>query len=178
MTPAKTDGRIERGDHTRRLILGRAADIASVEGLDGLSIGRLATELGVSKSGVFAHFGSKEELQLATIAAAREIYVDTIVTPARAAAAPGLAHLRSLWDYWLDYTEQRIFPGGCFFIQTVAEFDSRPGRIRDALREARTDWMALIVRSIAKAQRLGELDPGLDAAQLAFELDAYARAAA
>jgi AcrR family transcriptional regulator len=173
-----TDGRILRGEATRRAILRHAADIASVEGLEGLSIGRLATELGVSKSGVFAHFGSKEELQLATIAAAREIYVDTIVTPAREDSGPGLARLRSLWEHWLDYAERRIFPGGCFFIQTVAEFDSRPGRIRDALREARTDWMALIERSIVKAQQLGELDPHLNAAQLAFELDAYGRAAA
>src|SRR5690242_4413983 len=172
-----TDGRVLRGEATRRAILRRAADIASVEGLEGLSIGRLATELGVSKSGVFAHFGSKEELQLATVAAAREIYVQTIVDPART-AAPGMARLRRLWECWLDYAEQRIFPGGCFFVQTYAEFDARPGRIRDALRETRTDWMALVEHTIGKAQRLGELDPAVEPAQLAFELDSYARAAA
>src|SRR3954470_4165713 len=172
-----TDGRILRGEATRRAILRRAADIASVDGLDGLSIGRLATELGVSKSGVFAHFGSKEELQLATVAAAREIYVRTIVTPART-AAPGMARLRRLWECWLDYAERRIFPGGCFFVQTYAEFDARPGRIRDALRETRNDWMALIEHTIAKAHRLIDPEPAVDPAQLAFELDAYVRAAA
>src|SRR5437763_10466267 len=120
MTPAKTDGRIERGDHTRRLILGRAADIASVEGLDGLSIGRLAAELEVSKSGVFAHFGAKEELQLATVRFARDIVVACVIEPALA-GPPGLNRLRAVLGNWLTYSRQRIFAGGCFFHTVAAE---------------------------------------------------------
>src|SRR3954463_13182194 len=111
---ATTDGRIRRGDETRRTVLRRAVDLASVEGLDGVTIGRLAQELTISKSGLFAHFGSKEELQLATSRAARAIFGQTVVTPAMAQPA-GLTRLRALLEGWLDYSRGRQFPGGCFF---------------------------------------------------------------
>lgn len=166
----RVDGRIERGDQTRRLILRRAADIASVEGLEGLSIGRLATELNVSKSGVFAHFGSKEELQLATIRAATEVFVDLVVKPAFAQPT-GLPRLRALCEGWLDYSEGRAFPGGCFFAAVQPEFSSRPGRVRDAIAEAGQKWTQLIRDSIAKS----DLDADPD--QLAFELIAFLEAA-
>ncbi|WP_106185919.1 TetR/AcrR family transcriptional regulator [Umezawaea tangerina] len=166
----RVDGRIERGEQTRRLILRRAADISSVEGLEGLSIGRLATELEISKSGVFAHFGSKEELQLATVALATDIFVDRVVRPAFHGPA-GLPRLRALCEGWLDYSERRTFPGGCFFAAVQPEFSSRPGRVRDAVAEAGTKWTALIRDAVAKSGL--DDDPDL----LAFELIAFLEAA-
>jgi AcrR family transcriptional regulator len=176
MTPTKTDGRIERGDHTRRLILGRAADIASVEGLDGLSIGRLATELEVSKSGVFAHFGSKEELQLATLATARDVFLDAVIAPTLRAPA-GLARLWALCEARLRYMSGRTFPGGCFFSTVAAEFHARPGRVRDAISASEADLYRFYETTIARAVELGEVTADVDPRQLAFELDAFARTA-
>ncbi len=134
MSAPKLDGRIERGAHTRRAILERAAAIASVEGLDRLSIGRLATELRASKSGVFAHFGSKEELQLATVQWAGEVFVAEVIAPALRAPG-GLRRLWRLCDGWLDYSKRRVFHGGCFFVSVAAEFDARPGRVRDEIAD-------------------------------------------
>ncbi|WP_259311714.1 TetR/AcrR family transcriptional regulator [Capillimicrobium parvum] len=171
-----SDGRLLRGEQTRRAILQRAADIASVEGLEGLSIGRLAAELGASKSGVFAHFGSKEELQLATVEAARERFVEAVVVPALKAPR-GLRRLSALCDGWLAYAREPVFAGGCFFCAVDAEFNARPGRVRDALAVARRDWIGLFVTTIEGAQGLGEIDPGVDARQLTFELDAFLLAA-
>src|SRR4051812_46434953 len=145
-----TDGRIRRGDRTRRLVLRRAVDVASVDGLEGLSLGRLATELELSKSGVFALFGSKEELQLATIDAALTIFRSHVVTPARA-AAPGLPRLRAVCEKWLDYSEQRVFPGGCFFSNVGAEFDARPGRVHDAVAAASGSFAAFIRETAEEA---------------------------
>ena len=175
MTAPKVDGRLERGDQTRRAILDHAAAIASVEGLEGLSIGRLAGELNVSKSGVFAHFGSKEELQLATVRWARDVFVAEVITPARRSPA-GLRRLWRLCDGWLDYSNRRVFPGGCFFASVTAEFDARPGRVRDAVAAAQRDWQRYLEDSIAKARELGELTTDADPRQLAFELDAFTRA--
>jgi AcrR family transcriptional regulator len=151
-------------------------DIASVEGLDRLSIGRLATELGLSKSGVFALFGSKEELQLAAIKTAHEIFVEQVVTPALA-AEPGVDRLWRLCEGWLAYSEHRIFPGGCFFFNTGAEFDARAGRVHDAIAEAGAGFAGLIARLVGEAQQLGHLDPGIEVAQLSFEIHALGRAA-
>ncbi|WP_309110246.1 TetR/AcrR family transcriptional regulator [Saccharothrix sp.] len=163
----KVDGRLERGEQTRRQILRRAAEIASVEGLEGLSIGRLATELEVSKSGVFAHFGSKEELQLATVRAAAKIFVDEVVTPALD-VPPGRARLELLLEGWLSYSERRTFPGGCFFYAVQAEFDARHGRVRDAVAEYGRGWNTLVRETIE-----GVPDLAVDADQLAFELIAF-----
>lgn len=166
MDAVKVDGRVERGEQTRRQILRRAAEIASVEGLEGLSIGRLATELRVSKSGVFAHFGSKEELQLATVRAAAAIFAAEVVEPARV-APPGLARLERLLDSWLAYSERRTFPGGCFFHAVQAEFDARPGRVRDSIARYGDEWHAYVRDTIAA---IGSVD---DPDQLAFELIAF-----
>ncbi|MEJ2852786.1 MULTISPECIES: TetR/AcrR family transcriptional regulator [unclassified Saccharothrix] len=163
----KVDGRLERGEQTRRQILRRAAEIASVEGLEGLSIGRLATELEVSKSGVFAHFGSKEELQLATVRAAAKIFLDQVVTPALE-LPPGGARLELLLEGWLVYSERRTFPGGCFFYAVQAEFDARPGRVRDAIAEYGRAWTALVRDTVE-----GVPDLAADPDQVAFELIAY-----
>jgi len=166
------DGRIRRGDRTRRAVLARAVDIASVEGLDGLSIGRLAGELDISKSGLIGHFGSKEELQLSTIRAARAIFSQTVIHPALE-TAPGLARVRALLEGWLAYSSDRRFPGGCFFGRASHEYAGRPGAVRDALAAIDDEWLTLIATSIEEAQAGGEIDPDTDPAQLAFDLDAY-----
>ncbi|MFD7659975.1 TetR/AcrR family transcriptional regulator [Actinosynnema sp. NPDC059797] len=162
----KVDGRVERGEQTRRQILRRAAEIASVEGLEGLSIGRLATELEVSKSGVFAHFGSKEELQLSTVRAAAAIFVRQVVEPALA-VPPGPGRLELLLDGWLAYSEGRTFPGGCFFYAVQAEFDARPGRVRDQVAELGARWHELVRDTAAAVPGVSDPD------QLAFELIAF-----
>jgi AcrR family transcriptional regulator len=170
--PIATDGRIRRGDETRRLVLRRAVDVASVEGLDGVTIGRLAQELSISKSGLFAHFGSKEELQLATIRAARAIFSLAVVTPAMD-RPPGMVRLRALLDGWLDYSRSRAFPGGCFFSRTTHEYAARPSTVRDALRDADEEWLGLVAATIDEARELGEVRADVDARQVAYELDSY-----
>jgi AcrR family transcriptional regulator len=176
-TEEALDGRRERGRRTRESILATAVDIASVEGLEGLTIGRLASELGMSKSGLFAHFGSKEELQLATIAAAREIFVAEVVEPARAAER-GLPRLAALLEAKLDYLRRGVFRGGCFFDAARLEYDSRhPGPVRDAIFEEFAAWSQLVADLIRSAQRAGHVDPQADPEQLAFELDAIGSAA-
>lgn len=166
------DGRVRRGNATRRAVLRRAIDLASVEGLDGLSIGRLATDLSMSKSGLFALFGAKGELQLATIRAAKRIFVDTVVTPTDE-TPPGMPRVQALMSAWLDYSRDRVFPGGCFFATTSYEYASRDGEVHDALADARREWLALIEQSLADAQTQGELDGSESPAQLAFELSSF-----
>ena len=170
------DGRLARGAQTRQAILRRAVEIASVEGLDGLSIGRLSTELEVSKSGVFAHFGSKEELQLATLRYAGDVFAASVIDPAMD-RPPGLGRLRAVFDHWLDYSRQRVFPGGCFFQQVASEFDAREGRVRDEIVRASQTWTGFLNRVATDAVQLGELAAGTDVAQLTFELFAMLRAA-
>ncbi|WP_327085582.1 TetR/AcrR family transcriptional regulator [Nonomuraea sp. NBC_01738] len=165
-----------RDERARNVILRRAADISSQDGLDGLSIGRLATDLGVSKSGLFGYFGSKEELQLATIRVATSVYVDEVIQPALA-VPPGVERVRRLCESWLSYSQRRVFPGGCFFFAVTAEFDARPGRVRDAVAAAGLDWSRFVARTIDDARQLGELADDTDADQLAFELIAFLEAA-
>jgi AcrR family transcriptional regulator len=167
-----TDGRIRRGDQTRRVVLGKAVDVASVDGLDGLTIGRLASELEISKSGLIAHFGTKEELQLATIRAARAIFATTVVEPALS-LPPGLARVRTLLEGWLEYSSDRRFPGGCFFGRASHEYAARPGAVRDALVRVDEEWLGLIAQSVAEAQAVGEIEHDVDPAQLAFDLTAF-----
>ena len=167
-----TDGRVRRGDRTRRVVLARAVDLASVEGLDGLSIGRLATDLEISKSGLIAHFGSKEGLQLATIRAARAIFVHTVIEPTLE-TPPGMARVSALLDAWLAYSSDRRFPGGCFFARASHEYAARPGAVRDALAVIDEEWLGLIAESIAAAQEVGEIALDVDPKQLAYEVDAY-----
>jgi AcrR family transcriptional regulator len=144
-------------------------EIASVEGLDGLSIGRIATELGLSKSGVFALFGSKEELQLATIRAARSVFADQVVRPARETEA-GLPRVWRLCEGYLEYSRSRIFPGGCFFSAVSAEFSARRGAVHEAVAAARVEWLTFVEGVIEEAREAGELRAEPDARQLAFEL--------
>jgi AcrR family transcriptional regulator len=170
------DGRRERGRRTRESILATAVDIASVDGLEGLTIGRLAGELGMSKSGLFAHFGSKEELQLAAIEAARETFIEAVVAPVRQ-AEPGLPRLYSLLGHWLAYLRGEVFRGGCFFDAVRNEYDSRPvGPVRDKIAAQFVDWERLLADRVRAAQRKGHLDPDADPEQIAFELDAFGAA--
>lgn len=160
-----------QGSRTRAAILDRAVQIASVEGLDGLSIGRLASDLGISKSGLFAHFGSKEELQIATVAAARDIFIAEVTAPARQAEA-GLPRLRKLTELFLSYSRRRVFSGGCFFANAASEFDSRPGPVRDAIRQQLREWIEHLERTCRVAVEKGELPADADPRQLAFEIQA------
>jgi AcrR family transcriptional regulator len=171
------DGRRRRGNRTRESILQAAADLASIEGLEGLTIGHLASELKMSKSGLFAHFGSKEELQLATIDAARRRFVDHVVKPSRGLPR-GRARLEALMSDWLAYFRDQVFRGGCFFHNVKAEYDGRPDSpVRAIVAEDARQFIAFLTREVAKAQESGELDAGVEAAQIAFELDALGAAA-
>jgi AcrR family transcriptional regulator len=173
----EADGRRRRGNRTRESILQAAADLASVEGLEGLTIGRLATELGMSKSGLFAHFGSKEELQLATIDAARRRFVEHVVKPSRHLPR-GRERVEALVRDWLGYYRDEVFAGGCFFHTVKAEFDSRPATpVREVVAEDAREFLAFLTREVRKAQEAGDLDPSVEAEQIAFELDALGTAA-
>ena len=172
---AKTEG-LERkrrsdGERTRAAILDAAARLATIEGLDGLTLGRLAQDTGMSKSGLFAHFGSKEELQLATIAAAEDVFQVEVLAPALA-EPEGLPQLRALCDRFLAHVEEGVFPGGCFFASAAAELDTRPGPLRDRVAEVYDGWTALIEGSVRRAQELGQLDASLDVDQIVFEINA------
>jgi AcrR family transcriptional regulator len=165
------DGRRLRGDRTRQAVAQQAAALASVDGLAGMTLSQVADALGVSKSSVQAAFKTKEELQLATIAAATDVFVNAVVRPALA-AVEGLPRLRALADAWLDYVEKRVFPGGCFMVATLSEFDSRPGPVRDALATARQGWLALLEHQASVAQSVGDLPPSPAPSLVAFEVDA------
>lgn len=159
------------GERSRQAILDAAARLATTEGLEGLSISRLAEEAGMSKSGVFGLFGSKLEIQLAAIAEARAIFVREVVEPALA-RPEGLARLRALSEGFLDYVEARVFPGGCFFASVAAEVGTRPGPLRDRIREEQALWVGLLARNAAIAVQDGDLSSPDDPAQLALEISA------
>jgi AcrR family transcriptional regulator len=165
-----------RGDATRASILSVAVDIGAAEGLEALTVGRLAAALDMSKSGLFAHFGSKEELQIATVQAAREIFVAEVVEPALA-AQPGLPRLRALCEAWLLHAERSCKKGGCFFSQAAAEFDARPGLVRDHVAESLREWLLGLEGAVKAAVLAGHLPKNTDATQLAFELNAFVTAA-
>lgn len=169
-TDTTTDGRLRRGDLTRRTVLQHAVDIASIHGLEGLSIGKLAADLEISKSGLFAHFGAKEELQLATIRAARRIYADAVVAPTMA-EPPGLERIWVMSEAWIAYSQGRVFPGGCFFAKCTHDYAARPGKVRDALAASNAEWFELVEEAVQKARDIGHLDPTTDPRQLAFELN-------
>ena len=161
-----------RGVRTREAILASAVNIASVDGLEGLTVGTLATKLRMSKSGLFAHFGSKEELQLATIEEARQRYAREVIEPA-CAAGSGIIRLHALCEAFLSYLQRAVFPGGCFFASAMAEFDSKaPGPVRDRIAQCQNQWMATLEHAAEEAQQHGELATGTDPRQLAFELEA------
>ena len=163
-------GRKAQGERTRKAILETAVHIASAEGLEGLTIGRLALELSMSKSGLFAHFGSKEDLQVATVEAARAIFIREVIKPAFD-TAQGLLRLCKLCDIWLSYVQSGVFRGGCFFAAAAAEFDGRPGPVRDRIAEIMKEWLTALRNAIIEAQKAGHLNNEIDAKQLAFEFN-------
>jgi AcrR family transcriptional regulator len=164
-------GRAAQGERTRHAILEVAVHVASAQGLEGLTIGQLASKLAMSKSGLFAHFGSKEELQLATIEAARGIFIREVVQPALG-VAHGLSRLWKLCDIWLDYVQREVFRGGCFFAAAAAEFDSRPGVVRDRIAEIMKEWLEGLEGAVRESQAAGHLQRSIVPAQLAFEINA------
>src|SRR6202161_3299382 len=161
-----------RGLKTRRAILRKAVNIASLEGLEGLTIGKLAATLRISKSGLFAHFGSKEDLQCAVVDEARDIFVEKVIRPA--AQLRGLRLLRALCQNWLAYGEQKTFPGGCFFSAASLEFDDRPGTVRDRIVSLMKKWLGNLEHAARDAQSTGEIREDVDVRQLAFEIQALA----
>jgi AcrR family transcriptional regulator len=160
------------GLRSRRTILDAAARLATVDGLEGLSIGRLAEHIGMSKSGLYAHFGSKEELQLATIETAAQIFRDDVIGPTEAVETP-LARLEALCEAFFSHLERRVFPGGCFFVSAAAEFDTHPGPVKEEVAAFLRGWLGTLEDLAARARHEGALDSTEDPAQLAFELDAF-----
>ncbi len=158
-----------KGDETREAILERALRLASQLGLEGLTIGRLAGDLDLSKSGLFAHFQSKEALQIQTLERAAERFTGAVVRPALGAPR-GLRRVRALFENWLAWPEAVPQPGGCIFVAAAAELDDRPGPARDLLVRLQRDWLGVLATTFRGAVECGELREGADPDQLAFEL--------
>jgi AcrR family transcriptional regulator len=174
--PEPSDGRRARGMRSRMAVLKRSVQMASRDGLEGLTIGALAADLGVHKSSVHALFGSKEELQLATLAAARAILIDHVIAPALSSEV-GLPRLRAIGDAWCDYLGSEVFAGGCFLCAASAEMDGRPGPLRDAVASVMREWIAALKANIDAAVSAHELRAEVDPAALAFRLNALGMAA-
>ncbi|HEY0254560.1 MAG TPA: TetR/AcrR family transcriptional regulator [Kofleriaceae bacterium] len=158
---------MNKGEATRQAILGRAFELASVVGVSGLTIGRLAEETGLSKSGLFAHFGSKEALDVAVVEEASRQFVQEVMVPALREPR-GEPRVRALFENWMVWGAR---PGGCFFVAASAELDDRPGPPRDALVRALKDWIDELAKAASIAVREGHFHPSLDADQFAFELN-------
>ncbi|RDI17843.1 TetR/AcrR family transcriptional regulator [Lentzea flaviverrucosa] len=154
---------------TRQRILDRSLAIASAEGLEGLTIGRLAAELGMSKAGLLGHFGTKEALQLAVVDQAAEVFLREV--PRKVKQMPsGLPRLIDVCEAWVSYLEREVLPGGCFFTAATAEFDGRSGRVRDALAGMNALWRRDLRIHIRRAVSDGDLKPDTDVEQLIYEL--------
>ena len=165
------DGRRERGQRTREAVAAQAAALASLDGLSGMSLAQIAASLGIAKSSIQVAYPTKEDLQLATVESATRIFVKGVVVPALA-HAEGLPRLLALVDSWIDYISRRVLPGGCFMGATLAEFDSHPGPVRDALAVSRQQWVGMLETQAGKAQAAGDIPASPNAALLAFEIDA------
>jgi len=154
---------------TRQRILDRSLAIASAEGLEGLTIGRLADEMGMSKAGLLGHFGTKEGLQLAVVDEAAAVFSREV--PERVKQAPsGLPHLRAVCEAWVSYLEREVLPGGCFFTAATTEFDGRSGRVRDALAGMNALWRRDLRIHTRRAMSFGELPGDTDVDQLIYEV--------
>lgn len=143
-----TDQRLAKGARARAAIARHAVEVASVEGLTGVSIGRLAADLGLSKSGIATLFGTKEALQVAAVKSAREAFIERVIAPSMSQPR-GYDRLRVLIELWFEHITDPTFPGGCFRVATIAEFDSKPGPVRDAIAEDRRDWLAFLAKRFA-----------------------------
>ncbi|HKB52419.1 MAG TPA: TetR/AcrR family transcriptional regulator [Ramlibacter sp.] len=169
---AQIDGRHRRGAEARNTVLRHAMDVASIGGLDGVTIGRLADDLGISKGNITTLFASKEELQLKTLDGAVEIFIEEVVRPAMAAVSP-LPRLSRLCEAWFEYVDRRVFPGGCMLYATTNEYRARPGPIQDRVNHHRHAWNQLLVSTAQRALEAKELKAGTDVDQLVFELTSY-----
>jgi AcrR family transcriptional regulator len=174
--PPASDGRKRRGDKSRAAVLARAIQVASSEGLEGLTIGRLAADVGISKGNITVLFGDKIALQIATLHAAVGVFVEHVVAPARVHAAP-LAKLRALTDGWFTYVETRILPGGCMLHGASSEYRARPGVIQDHVKASWSAWRDLLAQTVREAQSANEIQAEADADQLVFEILAFHSAA-
>ncbi|MCP4654016.1 MAG: TetR/AcrR family transcriptional regulator [bacterium] len=160
-----------KGADTRDTILARAVDLASRIGLQALSIGRLSEEVGMSKSGLFAHFGSKEALQMETLRTAADSLLHDVARPAFSEPR-GEPRLRALVKRWLQWSRSKRMKGGCVFVHASAEFDDQPGPVRDLLLEQQQGWMGLLAESVERTIADGHFREEVDPAQVAFELNA------
>lgn len=160
---------MRKGEITRNAILDRAVRLASEVGLSGLTIGRLADDLGLSKSGLFAHFQSKETLQVQTLGRASHLFVQIVVRPALAAPR-GEPRIRALFDHWIGWTRTAELPGGCLFVTAAAELDDRPGPARDRLVALQREWLDLISTVVRTGISEGDFRQDLDVEQLAHDL--------
>jgi AcrR family transcriptional regulator len=157
-----------KGEQTRTLILNEAVALASQVGLEGISIGSLASRLGLSKSGLFAHFGSKEDLQILTLQQAQRLFREQVFAPALAEPR-GLPRLRALFSNWLAWLEQDL-PGGCLILAASVEYDDRPGAIRDLLVAGQRELRGAIAKAIRLAMDAGHFGAQTDPWQLGFEI--------
>jgi AcrR family transcriptional regulator len=171
-----SDGRHARGMRSRKAVLGCSVQMASRDGLEGLTIGALAADLGVHKSSVHALFGSKLELQLSTLTAARALLVEHVISPALS-SAEGLPRLRAIGEAWCDYLAADVFVGGCFLCAASAEMDGRPGPLRDAVARVMREWIDVLEANIDAAIAAHELGSEVDPSALAFRLNALGMAA-
>ena len=167
MAPATATTR--KGEQTRTAILDEALKVASKLGLEGLTIGGLADASGMSKSGLFAHFGSREDLQLAVLEHAAQRYGETVLMPALKIER-GLPRLRAMFERWLDWASASGLPGGCIMIAAAHEYDDRPGPIRDALIANQHRGNAVTRKAVRLAIEEGHLKPDTDPEQITFEL--------
>jgi len=174
-TAAENEHPLSKGQASRDTILRTAARLATTRGLNGLSIGDLAAEVGMSKSGLYAHFKSKEELELATIELAAAIFDSEVLQPVTKAA--GTERLKALVSSFLAYLERRVFPGGCFFAAVAAELDTRPGPARDRVLDVLNSWLALLKQCVLDAQTRGEIDRTAEVDQIVFEIQSMLFAA-
>jgi AcrR family transcriptional regulator len=170
VSEAVQDGRLLRGAQSRRTIVRHAVDVASLDGLDGLSFGRLATDLGLSKGGIQTLFGTKENLQVAVVEAAREVFEAAVIRPALTQPS-GAARLSALVDRWIAYAEKPLLAGGCFWAANLPVFDSQPGPVRDTLVRQQRAWRGLIADQLRQAADAGDI-AALDADLVAFQIDA------
>ncbi|HEY2570563.1 MAG TPA: TetR/AcrR family transcriptional regulator [Solirubrobacteraceae bacterium] len=173
---ARIDGRRARGMRSRAAVLERSVQLASRDGLEGLTIGALAADLQLHKSSVFALFGSKQELQLATLAAARAMLLELVVAPGLA-SEEGLARLQAIGDAWWSYLASDVFAGGCFLCAASTEMDGRPGAVRDALAAVMREWIAVLSANVQAAIASGDARADIDPAAMAFRLNALGMAA-
>lgn len=170
MSPRRS---VAEAEATRAAIVERAVELASTDGLEGLTIGRLAGDLDMSKAGVLGHFGTKEQLQLATLEAAIAVFRREVWEPA-VGEQPGLPRLMAVCDAWLSYLEAGTFPGGCFLTAASCEFDGRGGPVRDAVAQTLDLWRQVLQNEVRAGIEAGDLDQGLDPAAVAFQLNALA----